>query len=88
MNLSPMEKAIYDAILMDRSKLWTIDEIASVAYKQKERPVHWYGTLAATMRTLILKSRLLQIKIVRTSQLGRGGKAEYTCETGLGVENV
>lgn len=87
MNLSPMEKAIYEAMLENPERTWTIDDLVLIAYKQKKRPVHWYATLAAMMRTLCLKSVLLPVGVVRISQLGRGEKAEYTCEVRRGIGN-
>lgn len=83
--LSPTEQVIYDTMTKDEDRVWTVEDLARVAYAKKgRRPDNWYHSMTAIMRGLMVKSLLMDIQIVRVSRLGRGGKAEYTCERGLG----
>lgn len=83
--LSQTERAIYEAMTNDEDRVWTVEDLAKVAYaKKSSRPDNWYHSTTAIMRGLMLKSLLMDVQVVRVSRLGRGGKAEYTCERGLG----
>lgn len=84
MKLGKMEQALYDYILKSRKKEISITELANHYYKTKSRPDTWRGSVAAVMRTLMLKSQVDKKlrRITRASRLGRSAMAVYKMNKG------
>lgn len=78
--LSPMERALYDAIERASPRTLGAEELAAAAYANRRRPENWYGSIIATMRNLSMKSEWMPKKVRRVSPKGRGSKARYICE--------
>lgn len=75
-NLNNSERALYSFI--KRKGEVTIDQLVAFFYKGRKKPKHANGSMAAMMRTLILKCKATRIKgIKRSSSLGRGSTATY-----------
>jgi len=76
--LNTTESKIHDHLKRRAGREVMLEEIASIIYSGRKRPKHWYGSTAATMRTLTLKCAAMGIDaVMRTSRLGRGGRAVY-----------
>ena len=81
MKYSKMEQRILDAMKKQRSKVWEVEQIAEIAYEEKEWPTYWNSSIAAIMRNMMLKTMHSGDKITRTSDLGRGNTATYTIQS-------
>lgn len=77
MSLGKMEMAIMAAMERAPKKVWSLEDLSSVAYKDRELPEHWRSSLQCMMRSLILKTSASSKSIKRISSLGRGNKAAY-----------
>lgn len=84
MKLTGAEKCFYDRIKKSAGKDVTIAELADAFYipGERTRPKNWHGSVAAIMRTVILKCQVSgDLKqITRTSTLGRSSQATYKME--------
>lgn len=81
MKLSKMEKRIVAAMTKKKSRVWSIEELAEIAYEEKVWPTYWNSSISAIMRGIMIKTMHSDKRIVRTSSLGRGNTATYTVET-------
>lgn len=79
MKLTEREQRIYDAMLRRPADIWDIEALGRVAYGKGERPINWEGSMRASMRWMILKSKVIGLnpEVERSSGLGRGNRAEY-----------
>ena len=76
--LNDSEKKLYDYIAKRRGTDVSIEELAGLFYDGKTRPLGWRGSIASTMRTLIMRSIIFGLdEIHRTSRLGPASKATY-----------
>jgi hypothetical protein len=76
--LNKSEQSLHDCLARCMGKDVTIDELAKVFYEDKPRPPGWYGSVAATMRMLMLRAHKFGLReIRRTSRLGTASKATY-----------
>tara|TARA_Y100000310_G_C20649370_1_gene798509 strand:+ start:1297 stop:1554 length:258 start_codon:yes stop_codon:yes gene_type:complete len=77
-SLNDSEQALYDYMARHIGKDVTIEELSKVFYEDRPRPPGWYGSVAATMRMLMLRVSKFGLKdIERTSRLGTASKATY-----------
>ena len=84
MKLTGAEKCFYERVEKSAGQDVTIAELADAFYipGKRVKPKNWRGSVAAIMRTVILKcqaSRDLKM-ISRTSTLGRSSQATYKME--------
>ncbi len=74
------EEEIYKHIKKKRRKV-SLEELTDWFYSGRKRPKNAHGSMAAMMRTLMLKCAAMKIKsVVRDSGLGRGNTAVYKIE--------
>jgi hypothetical protein len=79
--LSNSEQILYNYLLEHRGREVPISELVEALYKGRDKPAHEIGSVAAMMRTTMLKSEILDIPTAkRCSRLGRGAVAFYTIE--------
>jgi hypothetical protein len=75
MKLSNQETKLRDR-LIELGREATLDDLASAIWPAK-LAVDWRSELAAKMRLLCAKTQTADIRVVRTTGLGRGNKALY-----------
>lgn len=77
--LTPMETRLFEAMMADEGHVWTVEQLAEVAYREKERPPSWRNGVIATMKSLRLKTLALRSnRVVRVSKArGRGNVGKY-----------
>lgn len=81
MQLSKTEQRIFEVMQAKPERRWSIDDLASAVYGRSNRPKNWRLSLSAIMRTLQMKTGSRLVRIVRTSQRGRGNHAAYMLDT-------
>jgi len=79
--LNKREAKVYLAMLEQRNRVWTVDDLAELMY-QDSRPKEWRQSVMQRMRMIMLKLQALPLSfiIVRSSALGRSNKALYHIE--------
>jgi len=75
--LNKSEQALYDFVKSSKEDVHLRD-LVTMFYKDRDKPKHPNGSIAAMMRTLILKVDVIGLpRLSRTSRLGRSGTATY-----------
>lgn len=74
MKLSKSEEKIREAL--ERGPL-DAEAIAAILYVDRPRPTYWRSSISAIMRYLRFKTSNDPRPVIRSSELGRGRKAEY-----------
>jgi len=75
--LSKTEQRLYDYVRKSKKDV-PIKDLVTMLYKDRKKPKHPTGSIAAMMRTLMLKIDVLGLpRLVRTSRLGVGSPAIY-----------
>jgi hypothetical protein len=75
--LNKTQQMILDALVVKRKM--TVEEVADLYYKDRERPTYWRNSTIVIIRSLIFAiGKSSSYYIARTSPLGRGETAEYT----------
>lgn len=81
MKMSKRELAVLSVMKTSPNKQWTIEELANYIYDGESRPHCWRGSVAASMRFLIVKTMHSRERVLRSSNLGRGNTATYFLDT-------
>jgi hypothetical protein len=79
--LTKTEKRAYDALLREPGQSLPIDLLIERVYGD-HRPASAKSGMAAIMRSVIAKTETWSVKVVRTSELGRGRTAVYALKKG------
>jgi hypothetical protein len=75
--LTKNEMALYDHVRKSHKDV-PIDDLVAMFYKDRKKPKHPNGSVAAMMRTLMLKAEVLGLpRLRRTSRLGVSSPATY-----------
>lgn len=82
--LTKLESLIYEAMLTDPGHVWTVEQLAEVAYADRTAPKHWRHSVLCQVKMLRLKTSVLgDNRVVKVSKVnGRGNKAKFTLKKG------
>lgn len=80
--LTNLESLIYEAMLADPGHVWTVEQLADVAYAGRTAPKYWRHSVLCQVKTLRLKTSVLgDNRVVKVSKSnGRGNKAKFTLQ--------
>jgi hypothetical protein len=75
--LSKVEQALYNYVRRS-SRDVSVEELVALTYKDRPKPKHSSGSIKAMMRTVMLKTQVLnEPELIRTTRLGVGSHAKY-----------
>ena len=81
--LNKSELMLYNLVKYSDEPETKIGDLISEFYKDRKKPKHPNGSMAAMMRTIAIKTSAMDLlPLVRASRLGRNAKATY--KGGLG----
>ena len=76
--LNKSEMMLYNFVRDSNKKETEIGDLISEFYKDRKKPKHPNGSMAAMMRTIAIKTAAMGLPpLVRTSRLGSKSKATY-----------
>lgn len=78
--LTKAESLIYEAMVAEPHHVWTVEQLAEVAYADRTAPRHWRHSILGQVKTLRLKTFVLgDNRVVKVSKAkGRGNKGKFT----------